>query len=109
MSEPIHSIRQGADRPKMGAVLRDSDGNPVPLTSAPNVDLEVYPIGSDTVTEAGTKLPATGAVEFGMENVAALEVGTHRAAILVTWGTGDKEYFPSDGWVWIRVLRAPVP
>jgi hypothetical protein len=110
MADPIHTIKQGATRPGLIAVLKDSDGNPVDLSQAASVALQVAPVGEDEYSVDGAVMAASGGqISFDFEESDTSIPGTHRATIVVTWQDGATEGFPNPGDLWLRVRRNTGP
>ena len=94
-------IKRGDRLPVLTMTLRSSDGRAVNLATASSVVLRMRERGSTTnATIAGTCAvtgSGTGEIEYRWSSGETNSAGTYSGELLVTWGDGRTQTFPSRG------------
>lgn len=100
-------MKKNDRRPTMTSTLT-SDGEPINLTTASSVKFIMTPTTSTTPkVNAAASFDAdrtTGGVSYSWAAVDTDTVGLFKAEWEITWGDGTKQTFPSDDYVYVKIV-----
>lgn len=103
-------IREGDAAPPITGVLIDAEGNPVPLTDATGVVLELRePDGTVFATHTGSfDTPRTsGRVRYSwLTSDTTGNAGEYMGHWVVTWTGGDTQSYPTDDFIEVVIASA---
>ena len=99
------TLKRGDTRHAIKAVLKDGSGTPVNLTDC-SVSFYMAPLGQPPAISRQVDIHnAEGGEVWVVFAPGETDItGAYRAELLVTYGDGRKETFPSDGYISIQIL-----